>query len=175
MAAHGDLRAAEAQYRSKALATDKKMANGPWLWFAVAVLLFILDRFLKEIAIARGADPAPGIAAFSLFRNTGIAFSLPLPPAVFWPAAAVIFAVLLGFFARSLTRDLMRAGMLALIILGAASNLIDRFLYASIIDYLLFFGRSAVNVADGMIVAGLVALYAFGTKKDLASTHSVQQ
>lgn len=165
MAAHGGLRAAEAEHRAEALAADKRKKKGPWLWYAAAVLLFLFDRALKEVALARGAVADPGVAAFSLFRNGGIAFSLPLPPIVFWPAAAVIFTALAIFFATSLRRDRTRAGVLFLIMLGALSNLIDRYLHGSITDYLLFFGRSAVNLADGMIVGGLVALYVRGGAK----------
>ncbi|HTM67932.1 MAG TPA: signal peptidase II [Candidatus Binatia bacterium] len=171
-AAHGDLRAAEMEFRTQTLAKEEqrtiKERQRPWLWYAAAVLCFVLDRFLKELALARGTDEHPGAFSFSLFRNQGIAFSLPLPPNVYWPAAIVIFALLFVFFVRSLSRDKVRAGILFLVILGAISNLADRYLYAATIDYLIFFGRSAVNVADGMIVFGLASLYFTSPKKPSA-------
>lgn len=169
-AAHGDLRAAETEFRTQTLAKEDKQAikekQRPWLWYAAAVLCFVLDRLCKELALARGADEHPGAFSFSLFRNQGIAFSLPLPADIYWPAAGVIFALLVVFFARSWSRDKVRSGMLFLVILGAVSNLYDRYTYAATIDYLIFFGRSAVNIADGMIVIGLLALYLRAPKKE---------
>lgn len=169
-AAHGDLRAAETEFRTQTLAKEGTQANKerqrPWLWYAAAVLCFVLDRFLKELALAQVVPEASGPVAFSLFRNQGIAFSLPLPANLYWPAALIIFALLLIFFVRSLSRDKVRAGILFLVILGAVSNLFDRYRYAATIDYLIFFGRSAVNLADGMIVVGLLALYLRSPKKE---------
>jgi lipoprotein signal peptidase len=169
MLAHGDLRAAETEFRTQTLAKEnveeRRKRERPWLWYAAAVLSFVIDRFLKEVALARGVDETPGIVSFSLFKNHGIAFSLPLKADLYWPAALMIFALLVIFFIRSLSRDKVRAGILFMIILGAISNLLDRYLYAATTDYLIFFGRSAVNLADGMIVTGLIALYFSGPKK----------
>lgn len=163
MTAHGDLRAAEHEFRTQTFAKEERQAieerRRPWLWYAAAVLCFVLDRFLKEVAIARGTEDAPGAFSFSLFRNKGIAFSLPLPADIYWPAAIAIFVLLVVLFVRAVARDRARSGILFLLILGAVSNLIDRYLYAATIDYLIFFGRSAVNIADGMIVVGLLSLY----------------
>ncbi|HSD12890.1 MAG TPA: signal peptidase II [Patescibacteria group bacterium] len=165
-------RVAETEFRTDSVIIPPK--GKPRLWFAAATLAFLLDRLLKTAAIARGVDPSPGAIAFTLFRNTGIAFSLPLPSGIFWPAAAAIFAVLAWLFVRSLPKDKMRAGMLAMIILGAASNLIDRYMYGSTTDYLLFFGRSAINVADAMIVVGLAALFGHAAKQDKPAVHATQ-
>lgn len=165
-------RVAEAEYRTDSVIIAPKTASR--LWYAAAVFAFAADRLLKEAAITRGVEPSPGPVAFTLFRNTGIAFSLPLSSAIFWPAAIAIFVVLLWLFFRSVAKDGQRAGMLAMIILGAASNLIDRYLYGSTTDYLLFFGRSAVNLADAMIVAGLAALFVHAAKLERPSGHPVQ-
>lgn len=154
-------RVAEAEYRSASPSPENapRPNSRPWFWLGLATLLLAADRALKSAALLRGAADEPGVFAFSLFRNEGIAFSIPFPAAVFWPAAVAIVAVLLVLFAKAWRADRAKAGIIALILLGAASNLYDRAAYGAIIDYLLFFGRSAVNIADGMIVAGLVALY----------------
>jgi|SRR5688572_15782774 len=169
MLAHGELRAAETEFRKQTLVKEnikqRRERERPWLWYAAAVLCFVLDRFLKEVAVIRGVDETPGIVSFSLFRNHGIAFSLPLRSDLYWPAAIIIFVLLVAFFIRSLSRDRVRAGILFMVILGAVSNLTDRYLYAATTDYLIFFGRSAVNLADAMIVSGLIALYLYDPKK----------
>ena len=158
-------RVAEGEYRG---IMRPKPPTPAWPWFAVSLVLFAADRGLKLLALSRGAAEEPGIVAFTLFRNEGIAFSLPLASAIFWPAACVVLAVLLWLFGAAWRTDKARAGIYALVILGAASNLYDRAAHGAIIDYVLFFNRSAVNVADGMIVAGLLALY---LRHDGASKH----
>lgn len=160
-------RVAESEYRG--VMRPKKPVPA-WPWFAVAFACFALDRALKLAALSRGEAASPGAVAFTLFRNEGIAFSLPLPPVVFWPAATVVLAVLLWMFASSMRADKARAGIVTLVLLGAASNLYDRAVHGAIIDYLLFFNRSAINLADGMIVAGLLALYLRHDKKPGAPT-----
>lgn len=132
----------------------------PGLIYALGVGSFVLDRSLKAAAL--GLDESMGIrdlAEFTLFRNPGIAFSLPLPNAIFWPAALATLGALLFFFIRQHRRhDTRLTPLLAVVILGALSNLTDRYLTGATIDYLLFFGRSAVNLADAMIVAGVIAI-----------------
>lgn len=155
-------RIAEGEYRG--IMRPKKPAPA-WPWFAAAFACFALDRVLKLTALSLGEAASPGAVAFTLFRNEGIAFSLPLPAVVFWPAAMVVLAVLLWMFGSSMRADKARAGIVALVLLGAASNLYDRAVHGAIIDYLLFFNRSAINLADGMIVAGLLALYLRHDKK----------
>jgi signal peptidase II len=156
MAGSSGLRAAEAEYRKEVLTEPKKKI--PWPLYAVAVLFFVVDRLLKNYALHFGERDATGPVVFTLFRNTGIAFSIPVPENVFWPVAIVIFVLLLGVFASTLRKNAALAAPIFMIILGAASNLIDRVLHGATIDYLLFFGRSAVNLADGMIVGGLILL-----------------
>jgi len=44
------------------------------------------------------------------------------------------------------------------IVLGAMGNLYDRLAYGFTVDYIILFGRSAINVSDLVIVSGVVAL-----------------
>lgn len=132
--------------------------------YAAAVGLLFLDRVLKGIVVQmRPVGPAGRWAIFTPYMNEGIAFSLPLADAVFWPLAAAALGVLIWLFigfARRGRGEL--AALVFMILLGAASNLSDRLAYGATVDYFLFFGRSAVNVADGMIIAGAAAAYFYG-------------
>jgi lipoprotein signal peptidase len=150
-----ELRAGEEAYLNEAVARKRKAS--PWLWYLVAGVLFFGDRWMKALALALGEGSGGGAFQFALFKNGGIAFSLPLPDAIFWPAAFAVFVFLAVLFLRSPKRG-ASAVALSYVILGAASNLIDRALFGATIDYLIFFGWSAVNIADGMIVGGLLAL-----------------
>lgn len=126
------------------------------LWAAFAILA--VDRAAKLVALSGvSLRPFPG-AEFTLFRNPGIAFSLPLPDIIFWPNAALILVALIWLAVRMRKDDAVGAALLVCIILGSLSNMFDRAVYGAVIDYVIFFGRSAVNIADGMIVGGVIAL-----------------
>ena len=45
---------------------------------------------------------------------------------------------------------------LLLVLAGAVSNVIDRFVYGGVVDYIHFFSLSQFNIADIYIVTGLV-------------------
>jgi lipoprotein signal peptidase len=95
---------------------------------------------------------------FALFRNDGIAFSLPVPDIAFWPLALPVLAALIALWRTLRTKDAVGAALVVTVILGALSNIFDKALTGAVTDYLIFFGRSAVNIADGMIVGGVIAL-----------------
>ncbi len=141
------------------------------VWFIAGTLLFAADRFCKFWSQRGHMYFRDAAVSFWEFKNKGIAFSIPLAAEIFWPAAAVIFVILAVLFAKSFRKDVMRAGLYWMVLLGALSNLIDRATIGATADYLIFFNRSAVNIADGMIVLGLLLL-SFG-KTGSAITPSV--
>jgi lipoprotein signal peptidase len=132
---------------------------------ALFFCLLLADRFLKMVALGGRRVPGwPGTLSFELFRNTGIAFSLPFSGPIVWLLSVAILAAV-GLMA---VRDFKakrydRAEAVCLFVFGACSNLFDRIAYGFTVDYFIFFSRSAVNVADGMIVAGALWLI-FKTK-----------
>jgi lipoprotein signal peptidase len=132
----------------------KKIVTNPRLIIWAAVSVFALDRWLKFLAVER-APACAGPVAFSLYLNQGLAFSWRVPTLLFWVLMAVGFAALLLAVGRHLR--LRRNWPLALIVvaLGALSNLLDRLSGGAVIDYLLFFCYSAINLADVMIAGGL--------------------
>ena len=138
-------------------------------WFIAATVLFVVDRLCKYWSLQGHSYYRGSAVAFWAFRNTGIAFSLPLAAKIFWPAALVIFAVLIFFFVKSFSAGAARAGLYWLVLLGALSNLIDRATLGATSDYLIFFNRSAVNIADGMIILGLLIL-CFGKSDNRVSS-----
>ena len=137
------------------------------LWIVTFIGLFLLDRVLKRAALS-GFDFefAPGVLAFDLFRNGGIAFSLPLEGPLVWVLSVGILAAVSLMAAKEFgAKRYGLAGAFGLFVFGACSNLFDRVVYGFTVDYLIFFGRSAVNLADGMIVAGALWLLLKGQKK----------
>ena len=137
------------------------------VWIAVFLGLFIVDRVVKRIALS-GAEHTfiPDALKFELFRNSGIAFSLPFSGPLVWIMSVGILGAVSLMAAREFRAGrTAHAGAYGLFVFGACSNLFDRVVYGYTVDYLIFFSRSAVNVADGMIVAGALWLLLRDRKK----------
>lgn len=137
---------------------DKKM-----IAVSLAVIFFIiLDRFLKIFAFNNQASQANlfgEILKFSYKNNYYIAFSLPLYGA--WLNVAVAIIILLLFF--YLLKEIISGWRLTVVCLfavalGAASNLFDRLKYGFVIDYLDLKYFTIFNLADMMIMAGIMGL-----------------
>ncbi len=129
-------------------------------WTLIAAGAFVLDRLLKYVALSgTQAETAGGLLRFALFRNNGIAFSLPFSGPLVWLLSIAIL-VFVGRLAYKdfQTRHYKRAEAYLFFILGACSNLFDRIAYGFTVDYAIFFSLSAVNLADAMIVAGALWL-----------------
>ncbi|MDZ4221819.1 MAG: signal peptidase II [Patescibacteria group bacterium] len=130
--------------------------------FLFALLGFAIDRILKQYALQ---DPALERGVFvgaewfglRLHINTFFAGSLPVPTHI---VLLVMLAVMAGIayalyanFKRPLT-----AGELSLVLAGAVSNAADRLLYGGVVDYLVIPFGGVVNLADALVVAGVVLL-----------------
>jgi len=136
-------------------------ANFNFLNIAIIFLIaifFSLDRYLKHVAInLDNGVSLPLISnffSFSFAQNNNIAFSLPINTSFLLPI--IIIAISLLLFAiiwdisknRSLT---INASLLTFILFGAISNMLDRFQYGFVIDYLSLKNFSIFNLADIMI------------------------
>lgn len=142
----------------------KPRTRTPQLIYLTAVVFFSVDRYLKALAVA-GLTLGTAPFEFDLFENKGIAFSIPIHEAIFWPLAILIFTALTMLFFSFKEKDKVSASLLFLIIMGSISNIIDRLLINATIDYMILFDRSALNIADVMILSGVIALFAVTRKK----------
>jgi lipoprotein signal peptidase len=131
-----------------------------------ALALLALDRYAKWYATAAlppaGVTVLPGVRFF-FFNNPGLAFSLSVSGVA--RTVSLLAFILLAIVALvSLIRDARHLSKprtllaVALIAFGGGSNIFDRLTTTGVTDYLLFFNRSAVNLADGMILAGILLL-----------------
>jgi signal peptidase II len=106
-----------------------------------------------------------GIVDFTHVQNTGTAFGfLNLVDFPFKTALIAVMAtvalIAVGFYSASLARHQLTARVgLALIIGGAAGNLLDRVLTGSVVDFVDVYWRTyhfwAFNVADSAITIGV--------------------
>jgi signal peptidase II len=150
-----------------------------WLWVSAVVLL--LDQTSKMLAdtmlaLYQSVDVIPSLA-IRLAYNSGAAFSF-LSDASGWQRwffvvlSAVVIVILIVWLTRLPSDQAVTALALALILGGAAGNLVDRVLYGHVIDFIdVYYGSwhwPTFNVADSAISIGafLLLLDAFRGRKD---------
>lgn len=143
----------------------KKMAA----CISLAIFFISLDRFLKIIALNNFNGETftliRGWLNFGLAGNYFIAFSLPIRGNFLLILISLIILILFGAFFYSLRRGrLGQAIFLLIIILGAMSNLVDRLKYGYVVDYFDLKYFTVFNLADAMIVAGVLGMAQFYLK-----------
>jgi signal peptidase II len=137
-------------------------------WLRLSLLVLLLDQASKRLveSTIEPYQPVAVIPSFNLYLtyNPGISFSfLQLPGSVQrWPLAlfTAIVLVLLVRWMRSLPKDkpLLLAGI-AMVIGGAAGNLVDRVLRGQITDFIQLYAGSwsfaIFNLADAALNIGV--------------------
>jgi signal peptidase II len=140
-------------------------------WYGLAGLVVLFDQVTKYLAnsMLDYAQPLSVLPSFNLtlLYNRGAAFSF-LNDAGGWQrwfftAIAAFAIVFIALWIRRLGRhETLLAFALALILGGAAGNLIDRVLFGYVIDFIqVFYGEyffPAFNIADSAISVGAVFL-----------------
>jgi len=139
----------------------------------ISGLVVIVDQAVKvlvrrELELYDSITVVPGFFDLSRVHNTGAAFGMLNP--VDFPYKSVILALIataalagLALYAATLGAEqrLTRTG-LAVVIGGAAGNLIDRVSYGYVLDFFDFYWGSwhfwAFNVADAAITVGVALM-----------------
>jgi signal peptidase II len=143
------------------------------LELAVIAAIAALDQLTKfvvtrELPLFDTIPVIPGLLNLTHVRNSGVAFGfLNSADFAFKPAVMAVFALAalvgVGLYAAQLPQDhrWARAG-LALIIGGAAGNLVDRARQGYVVDFVDAYWRGwhfwAFNVADAAITVGVAVL-----------------
>lgn len=132
------------------------MKKNIFLISVISFFLFLIDRASKYIALNKFHDD--GIYLFGklifikLEKNIGIAFSIPLPEILSIILIILITLLLFFIFTNSIkTQNKLQSTLLLFIIIGALSNLLDRFLYGFVIDFISIYKFPVFNIADAMI------------------------
>jgi len=137
------------------------------------ILIVALDQITKALIRAKlplyaSTTIVPGFMDFTHVPNSGIAYGFlqtvdfPFKTAILaMVAAAAMISV--GIYAASLARHQLVARIgLALIIGGAAGNLIDRVVWGSVVDFVDVYWRTwhfwVFNVADSAISVGVAVM-----------------
>lgn len=141
----------------------------------VAGVGFVVDRVLKYVALEMDGGSVALLgetARFSLFMNDVMAFGLPV--SVEWTRvlSLVIFVGVLFLAIRGVRKSKWETGALLLVLSGALSNLFDRFYYGFVVDYIDIYQWSVFNLADVLIIGGIVLLMLYRPHKHEVSSAS---
>jgi len=130
--------------------------------FLIAALVFAADRLTKYLVIrslapGRTIGIIPDIFHITTVFNSGTAFGLLKNCTVFFIVfsfAAIALMLLIIFRASRL--NMPSTVSLALILGGAAGNLVDRLKFGYVIDFLDFRVWPVFNIADSAITIGVL-------------------
>jgi len=155
--------------------------------FWLPALIVVCDQLTKAVVrrllpLHESVAIVPGFLDFTHIRNTGAAFGFL--NAVDFPFKTVAIAIVataalvgVAWYAAGLAHHQMLARIgLALIIGGAAGNLIDRVIVGSVVDFVDVYWRTyhfwAFNVADSAISVGvaIMVLDMIGVSRYASST-----
>jgi signal peptidase II len=145
------------------------------LIFGLAALIFLADQLTKRAALLRldAMHPVvviPDFLHLVLVMNPGVAFGIfsGVPPR--WRWIVMLFSVTaLALLASLAFRVLPRGSVVSRIAIGlvfggAAGNLLDRWRFGAVVDFIDVFWRGyhwpAFNVADSAITVGVCLLAA---------------
>ena len=140
--------------------------------FISGAAVFVIDQWLKwkffdQIHYESEAFSFfGGMIRSTLHHNYGISFNIPLP----LPVVVLITGIALGW-AIALLIERGRLGMIGLSLVigifigGTLGNVFDRLTLGFVRDWLLLFGRSAINLADVVIGSSLLTFVVLTNKK----------
>lgn len=134
----------------------KKVSFNLLFFYFIIFLFFVLDRVLKY-SFASKKFPESFWGVFSLHQNKGIAFGIGVYSVILW---VLIIAIIIGLAYWSIKYFIKQKFnlhlSLVLVFFGALSNVIDRLTYGYVIDYFDLKVWPVFNLADCMVVVGVV-------------------
>jgi len=129
-----------------------------WFW-GIAVLVFILDRVTKVLAVQipeGGQVLIPGVLGLRYAENRGIAFSM-LSGAT-WVLGVLSLGIIVAGFLVLRKKQLHTLSLVGLMMMlgGAAGNMVDRFIHGYVPDMIefLFVNFAIFNVGDACLCVG---------------------
>ncbi len=153
-----------------AFTTTRKIINmeGTPMWIVYAVMagVLLLDRIskilvLNNIQLFKSIPVIPKVLNFTYVRNTGAAFSMFSDANTILGIVAVVVVIgALIFLHIKKYKNPLLYTFVGMIIGGALGNVIDRFCYNYVIDFIdvQFMEFAVFNIADCFIVVGCILL-----------------
>lgn len=134
--------------------------------YIAALFLLALDQITKLIAInvlkpLNSVDFIKGVLGFTYVENKGIAFGLFQDKLyIFLPLSLVIVGICIYIFFKYRKENKLFDTSLMLVISGATGNIIDKFIYGYVVDFIefKFIDFPVFNVADICVCTGACLL-----------------
>lgn len=128
------------------------------LW---VIVVFIADRFSKMwIAGTDGVlphGPFAHLITLTHHQNYGVIANTPIPRFVIIALTVLILGLVVYTLIKAICKVQQRSvAALSILLGGAIGNLYDRTVMGYVFDWILLFGRSAINIADVAIMIGAV-------------------
>ena len=133
------------------------------IFILVAVLVDQVIKYLVEqhLPFQQAVEVVPHLALYRTW-NEGVAFSF-LSGMSGWAIVTmrlIIIAIVLWWWRNADRNALLIHLGFAMIVAGAIGNIIDRFIYGHVVDYVLFYTQdwsfAVFNLADSLITMGAV-------------------
>jgi signal peptidase II len=143
-------------------------------YLALSAAVVLLDALTKWLVASRielhdAITVIPNVFEIVHVRNTGAAFGIGantdsrLVPLLLNGGAIAVFCIVVVYALRTAVSDRVLQTGLHLILGGAIGNLVDRFRFGYVVDFLDFYIRDhhwpAFNVADSAICIGIALLF----------------
>lgn len=134
------------------------------LFLGIAVAIVLLDQTTKWIIVSRlglyeSIPIIQKILSLTRIHNSGIAFGLfPGRPNLFTGVTCISMLVVFYFYLTAAAGRFLSSLACALILGGAAGNLMDRFRLGYVVDFINFSFWPTFNVADSAVSIGVALL-----------------
>lgn len=131
--------------------------------YTVIILFASFDRLLKFLSaknyFSGDSEIIGDILKLSFAKNYNIAFSIPIGGLVLNVVIAFIILWLVAYFFLLISKDkYVQSVFVFSVLLGAASNYYDRLKFGYVIDYFGLKYFTVFNLADAMIVLGVLGV-----------------
>lgn len=129
--------------------------------YILAIFFIILDRFAKVYFYFNRdtINILNPILKLEYAENLYISFSLPLSPTIIKYLTLILSLIIVYIFINTLKkRNTLLSISLFSLILGSFSNILDRFKYGFVIDYINLKYFTIFNIADSMIFVSVILL-----------------
>lgn len=130
-------------------------------WYAVAFLsidIVVVDLLTKRF-VTKKQDIFSGILAIEPHHNFGSIGNIPVPIEIIIIVSAIATLSFLWLAVKEWHRfNLIARIGTACVLAGAIGNTYDRLVFGYVRDWLMFFNRSIINIADASVAIGIVML-----------------
>ena len=150
----------------------EKKIRSDILFFVFIAIIIIADQLSKLLIRSKflpnqSRNVISNFLSISYIQNTGAGFGILQGLNTFLIVVTIIIIVLLVYYYHKKHKnEVIPRTFFVLILGGAISNLIDRFAYGFVVDFIDFTFWPAFNIADTSITIGTIGLILFYIKKN---------